>query len=458
MTLPLVLFLTPTVAPVMLTMKVQFELGGMLNAVMLTPFAPGLAVNAAPLTVTQVPPTPFGVATTRPAGNVSAKVTFTKLTVVAELVKVNVSEVLPPSGMVAAPKTLATPGGAMTSSVSVLLGAPGPLSLAEMGPVVLLLTPTVVPLRFTRMEQVGLAAGSVPPVKVIVAEPAVAVTVPPQLLLRPLGVATTRPAGRLSVKAIPVRFTLAFELVRVKPTAAVPFSATAFTPKNDLLMVGGAATVNVADAVPPVPPFVELTGPVVFVYTPPTALVTLAVTVHELFTGMLPPVRETLADPAVAVAVPPQVLLSPLGVATTRLAGKVSVKATPFSATPFAAGLVMVTVKLLVPFNGMPVGLKAFAMAGGAKTSMLADAVRPVPPSTDVIVPVVLFFVPAAVPVTFTANVQLPLAARLAPVRLIAFVPCVAVMVPLHVVVRPLGVEIIKPAGRVSLKPMPDNE
>ena len=44
---------------------------------------------------------------------------------------------------------------------------------------------------------------------------------------------------------------------------------------------------------------------------------------------MLPPVRLILDPPAVAEAVPPQVLLKPFGMATTTFAGKVSVKATP---------------------------------------------------------------------------------------------------------------------------------
>jgi hypothetical protein len=65
--------------------------------------------------------------------------------------------------------------------------------------------------------------------------------------------------------------------------------------------------------------------------------------------------------------------------------------------------------------------------------------------------------VPAAIPVTFTANVHELLAARVAPVRLIVPVPCVPVMVPApQVPARPLGVEIVSPDGSVSVKPTPD--
>jgi hypothetical protein len=65
--------------------------------------------------------------------------------------------------------------------------------------------------------------------------------------------------------------------------------------------------------------------------------------------------------------------------------------------------------------------------------------------------------VPAAVPVTLTENVQDVLCARVAPERLITLVACVAVIVPPpQVPVRPFGVEITRPAGKVSLNPTPD--
>src|SRR5215469_9041318 len=87
---------------------------------------------------------------------------------------------------------------------------------------------------------------------------------------------------------------------------------------------------------------------------------------------------------------------------------------------------------------------------------MPADAVLPVPPSLEVTAPLVLFCTPAAVPVTFTLKVQEALPARLAPDRLITLVFCVAVMVPPpQEPVSPFGVEMIRPAGRVSLKPTP---
>src|SRR5260370_22151430 len=107
----------------------------------------------------------------------------------------------------------------------------------------------------------------------------------------------------------------------------------------------------------------------------------------------------------------------------------------------------MVRVSVLAPFTGMPVGLKALAITGAVKTLTLAEAVPPVPPSTDVTLPVVLFFVPGVVPVTFTANVHEVLAANVVPARLIEFDPATAVGVGLQVLpARPFAVATTSPA------------
>src|SRR5579864_3979677 len=204
---------------------------------------------------------------------------------------------------------------------------------------------------------------------------------------------------------------------------------------NALVMVGGEATVRFADAVFPVPPLVELTAPEVFVYWPDVVPVTFTTTVQDVFTAMLPPVRLMLVDPAIAVAVPPQVLLNPFGVETTNPVGSVSVNATPASATVLAAGLVMVKVSVVVPFNGIDAAPKALAIEGGATTARTAVLlVAPVPPSVEVIAPVVLLLLPAVVPVTSTEKVQVDPAAggavRVPPDRLMLPLPATAVIVP----------------------------
>ena len=87
---------------------------------------------------------------------------------------------------------------------------------------------------------------------------------------------------------------------------------------------------------------------------------------------------------------------------------------------------------------------------GGPTT--ISDAVLLVvvvgPLSFELIGPVVLFCTPAAMPVTFTENMQVPFAASAPPERLMTPVPAVAVIDPVQVVLKPLGVDTTSPAGQ----------
>ena len=132
---------------------------------------------------------------------------------------------------------------------------------------------------------------------------------------------------------------------------------------NTLVMVGGEATVRFAEAVLPVPPFVEVTAPVVFVYCPEAAPVTVTLNWHWLFTAMVAPVN-AIPVGEVVVSVPPQTVAEAL--ATVRPVGRVSVNATPESATVLAAGFVMVKVSEVVAFSAIVDGLNTFAIDGGA--------------------------------------------------------------------------------------------
>lgn len=101
---------------------------------------------------------------------------------------------------------------------------------------------------------------------------------------------------------------------------------------------------------------------------------------HDVPVGSVAPDRLTLFDPAVAtIAPPPQLPARPLGVATARPAGSVSVKAMPVSAIALAAGLTMLKVNVVEPPGGMEAGANDLAMGGGATTVTRADAVLPVP-------------------------------------------------------------------------------
>jgi hypothetical protein len=158
---------------------------------------------------------------------------------------------------------------------------------------------------------------------------------------------------------------------------------------------------------------------------------------------------------AVNVTVPPQTVAVEFG--TVNPFGRVSVKLTPVSASA-VFGLVIVNVSELVPLTAIVVGLNAFAIEGGAITVTLADAVPPVPPSTEVTLLVVLFFTPAVVPVTLIEKVQELFAAIVPPLKLTELLAGAAVINPApQLPVNPLGVETTSPAGNVSVKPTPDN-
>src|SRR5207247_461112 len=125
-----------------------------------------------------------------------------------------------------------------------LLVVPGPLSVEVMAPVVLFLTPAVVPVTVTLIVQLAPAA-SVPHEKASVLPP-VMTSVPPHGLVVPLG--AVRPAGKVSLKLMPDRAVPLFGLLTRKLIVVVPLSAMLLVP-NDLAMVGGAGEPTVTVAV-----------------------------------------------------------------------------------------------------------------------------------------------------------------------------------------------------------------
>src|SRR5579859_5329949 len=119
-------------------------------------------------------------------------------------VMLKVSEVVPPSGIVPAPKLLVMVGAKPTVTVAEAVSPP-PASLQVTALVVLFCGPSVMPFTFTENVHTSPEA-SVAPVRLMLAPPSTAVIVPPpQLPVKPLGVESTSPAGRLSVNAMPVR-------------------------------------------------------------------------------------------------------------------------------------------------------------------------------------------------------------------------------------------------------------
>lgn len=234
---------------------------------------------------------------------------------------------------------------------------------------------------------------------------------------------------------------------------------TTKTAPLELVKAAGEPTVRLAEAVLPEPPFVEVTALVMLVSGPEAVAVTLTERVQMLEAAMVAPERETVPEAATAVAVPPQVLARAFGAATTRPAGSGSVKVTPVRDCVFAVGFVRVKVSEVVALGAMLDAPKDFAIAGGARTARLAEAVPPVPPSVEAMEPVRFDFKPAVAPVTLTEKLQEELAASVPAERATAAEPAAAEIVPEpHEPVRPLGVAMTRPEGKVSLKETPVSE
>ncbi|HEV2040484.1 MAG TPA: hypothetical protein VGT81_10625 [Casimicrobiaceae bacterium] len=240
-TAPVVLFFVPVVVPVTFMPKVHEALGASVAPVKLMAPDPAVAVIVPP---PQVPLSPFGVETTRPAGSASVKPTPVNVVDWLGLLMVKLSEADVLSTMLAAPNDFAIVGGATAPTTVTVAEAvpPGPVWVEVTLPVVLSFVPGVVPVTFTlKVHVITEFMSSVAPVKLMTPDPAVAVIVPPpQVPVRPFGVETTRPAGKVSVKPIPVNTTKKLGLVRVKLSEVDPFSGMLAAPK-DLEIVGGDA-------------------------------------------------------------------------------------------------------------------------------------------------------------------------------------------------------------------------
>src|SRR5215471_1291294 len=157
--------------------------------------------------------------------------------------------------------------------------------------------------------------------------------------------------------------------------------------------------------------------PVVLLFCPAVAPVTVTEKLQEPPPATDPPLKLIKLPPLVVTVPPPHAELLPL--ATVKPAGSVSVKLTPVIPSD-ALVLVMVNVRLVVPPSGMVAAPNDFWMVGAEAT--VTDALAPVAPVPPLVEPagvVRLFLTPAVVPVTVTLKVQLPLAAMVAPVSTI---------------------------------------
>ena len=244
---PVVTDLTPAVVPVTSAVNVQDVAGSSVAASRPTVLLRGSAVTTPSVHVVDAP---LGEPTARPGGSGTSTPTLPKVCAapVPGLATVNVIDVEAPRMMDAADITVIVAGSMPTTEAAFDIEPVTPV--AEIVPVVFVWFPFVVTVSSTWTEQVAgvtsdvsgstVADGSVPPLNVIVESPGVAATVPPQSLVAPFGVATTSPAGRLSVNAMPVAPSTVSELEIPKftPTSEPVVTTSA---KKLLLRVGAVS-------------------------------------------------------------------------------------------------------------------------------------------------------------------------------------------------------------------------
>ena len=329
---------------------------------------------------------------------------------------------------------------------------PVPPSVEVMALVVLVILPGAEPVTFTVIVHVPLIA-KFPPASEIAAVPGRAVTTPPQVLMRPLGLDTNRPAGSGSRKVTPLSAVVALGLAMLNVSVVTPLSGSTATP-NALLMVGGRATMVLAAAVLPLPPSTDPITEVTLFFTPAEVPVTVTVTVQVPLAGMVPPVRLMEVAAGAAVRVPPQVFDCTTGLATTMPVGSASVKFAPVKAMVFV--LVSVKLKVVLVLMGNTDSANDLLMDGGVATTKVAVAALPLTPSVDpgstaATLLVMLFFTPLVEPSTLTVRVHVPLPASVTFNRETDVPPVVAVAVPPQVLLNPLGVATSNPVGRVSV-------
>jgi hypothetical protein len=213
---------TPAATPVTFTEKIQFIPEASAAPVRFTVELPATAVMGPP---PHEPVSPFGVATTNPAGKLSVKempISVSGFPAGFETAKVKL--VVPPSGIEVAPKALEIDGGPSTATLAV---AVLPIPILEVTVTELFCVPTPIPCTFTEKVQLAPAA-SVAPVRLILDRLTVNVP-PPQEPFT--GGARIKPPGKLSVKAILVRLPCALGFKTVKLRLVVPENGMEAVPK-----------------------------------------------------------------------------------------------------------------------------------------------------------------------------------------------------------------------------------
>jgi hypothetical protein len=433
----------PGVTPITLTETTHEAFTGMVEPAREMLPLPAVAVVLPP----QLDVRAFGVDTTRPAGSVSVNDTPVFGIVVLGLVIVKVSEVLPLTGIDAAPKTLAILGGELVLT-EIFAVAVLPTPWFEFTVTELTFAPGVTPTTLTEMLQEVFGA-SVEPVSDMLAPPATAKTVPEtQFVRRPFGVATEMPAGSESMNPTPVFELAALGLVTVSVSEVVPPTGIDTAPKA-LEMLGGKAvfTVSVAVAAAPGGASLDVTVDVVLTLVPAVVAVNKVIVIEQLpFAGIVALVTVRLVPEKLLVA--KQLSTEPVPV---RPAGNTSVNATLVSGA--ALGLLNVKVIAVVWPTRIVEGENDLTIVGARNgfTVSVAVAAAPGGASLDVTVDVVLTLVPAVVAVNKVIVIeQLPFAGIVALVT-VTLVP-EKLLEAAQLSTEP---EPVRPAGNVSVNETP---
>jgi len=315
-------------------------------------------------------------ATFTPLGKLSVKATPVRESPLLGFVIVKVSVEVPFTAIGSGEKALLILGGSSTVRLSLAVDPvrdTGPVAVGV--PVVFVTAPAVELVTFITTWQlepdaIEAALNRTAPSPAADAVSSVFVTVPhaPGVKLKVV-FCSVIPAGKVSSTFTVVNAPgLPLGLLSVKVRVVLPPLAIVVAPKA-LVNVGAVYTFKVSLAVLPVPPFVELTLPLVLTFAPALVAVTSTSTVQVPLAAIVPPLKLKLVSSADGDQVgEPQSVAEASGVpATFTPLGKLSVKATPVNEFPLL-GLVIVKVSVEVPFTAIGSVPKLLLILGGSNT------------------------------------------------------------------------------------------
>jgi hypothetical protein len=230
---------------------------------------------------------------------------------------------------------------------------------------------------FTAIVQVAPAA-IVPPESATEPAPAVAATVPLQVVVAFGAAAMVKPAGNVSVSATAVKFTAAGSAFAIESVSTETPPDAISDGVNDFVNVTLADAVTTSDAFAGpvfVAPWAVVTAAagIVFAYVPTNAELTATVKLQVTLAPIAAPASATVVPAAIAATAPPQDVVVAGVVAIFRPEGKASLRARPVRLTALAAVFATVIVSVEATFWMTDVGEKLLLIVTGG--AICSDAV-----------------------------------------------------------------------------------